>query len=273
MGKSLEQSLLALLLMAGGVLLLLNNIGVLDSEISTLWHWFYPAAFVLYGLKMIADSLLRARRRRRFNLDWYWGVALALLGTLLLFGRLELIDFSLGMVGQMWPLVVVYIGLSIFLDDDDVHWGRWDCDDWEFGMDEGEPGDTTSRKRCSYGIGGKRVSVGQMKRNRENWSAESMDLRSAIGEYELDFTRAYIPEEDISVRMTGWVGDVKILIPKDVEFAVKVRALVGDFYVAGHSEDGFNRSLSYKTPGYDDAERKLTFQIYYRIMDLRIDHV
>ncbi|MCW3490597.1 cell wall-active antibiotics response protein LiaF [Dethiobacter alkaliphilus] len=275
MGKSFGQSLLALLLIAGGVLLLLVNIGVLDAGISTVWQWFYPSALVLYGFYLIIESVQRMARRRRFNLDWYWGLALALLGGLLLSARFEIIDFSLGRIWQMWPLLVVYAGLTIFFDDDDEgDWCGWECEDHECWSCDGkaENGEGDTKKR-SYHFGKKRVSVGQMKRTRENWSAEPVDLRSAIGEYEFDFTRAFIPEEEIPVRMSGWVGDVKMLIPRDVEFAVKVRATVGDVYVAGRSQEGFNPSLHYKTPGYDDAVRKLTIEIGYKILDLRIDQV
>lgn len=269
MKRSIYQSMYALLIMASGTLLLLHNINVIDIGANDLWHLLYPAVFIIYGLKVVTDSLVWMRKRKRFNLDWFWGASLVLLGVFLILGRIDMITFHIGMVWRLWPLVLVYIGLTTLFSNDrgiHIHW----CDECE--------GEKTSCWTCGSEADEntnwhKHISVGKFRRNQANWSAEAMDLTNSIGEYELDFTRAFIPDENVPITMKGWVGDVKILIPKDVEFSLRARAVVGDVYVAGQSQEGFNPSLRYKTPGYDEATRKLTIDIFYRILDLRVDHV
>lgn len=259
MSSKLFRSFVALLLIAVGVALLLGNLGVFDAEIRAVWNLFFPTVFLLYGLKLMVDSAVRMKKRGRFNLRWFWGGTLALLGALLLLGRFEMINFHLGMAWRLWPLVVVHIGLATMFGNDD--WHAWE-DEW-----------SGNCAGCGEGTWKKQISVGKVSRSQANWSAEAMDVQHGIGDLDLDFTRAFIPEENIPVRLNGWIGDVNILVPKDVEFAVTAKSLLGDLHVAGQTREGVSPALTFKTPGYDEATRKLTFDIFYRILDLRIDQV
>ncbi|MCR3921923.1 MAG: cell wall-active antibiotics response protein LiaF, partial [Firmicutes bacterium] len=175
----------------------------------------------------------------------------------------EVITFELWMIWRLWPLLVVYVGLTtLFPNKSRRHDNQWHHHWDEHGQEEQE-----------FRTGPFHVQVGKIKRRHANWSAEPTELRNAIGEYDFDYTKAFIPEEEIPVKLSGWIGDIKILVPRDVEFAAKARALVGDIYIAGQNKDGISLALTYKTPGYDEAVRKLTFDIDYRILDLRIDYV
>ncbi|MDW7683696.1 MAG: cell wall-active antibiotics response protein LiaF [Bacillota bacterium] len=264
MRKSFFQMLLALAIIVTGVALLLYNIGILDLDASLLWRYAYSVLFILFGIKAVADSLEQAKRAGYGNISWFWGVILILAGSLLFLGALGYINFTLRMLWRLWPLLLVYLGIALFAGSGRIHVHLHD-------------GDDTHRRSSWTDEDGKekefRFSAGKIKRNQANWSAEAMDVWNAIGEYDLDYTRAYISETEIPVKLAGWIGDVRILVPRDVEFRISVKSLIGDVRVAGQSREGIGTSLSYKTPGYDNAERKLSFEIDYRILDLRIDSV
>ena len=268
MRKSMFQLVFALLVIGFGVLLLLHNLNLVDLELDVVWGYVYPSLFILLGLKGVIDSYLKSKRGYR-NFGWFWGLSLALFGGLLILNQLGILAFSsFGMVWRLfWPLILVYIGLVTFFgggkSQEHWHdqWHHWDGQ-WCHGCKGDEHGNKESR-----------FSVGTMKRSQANWSAEPMDVWNAIGEYDLDFTRAFIPEKEVPIKISGWIGDVRILVPRDVEFSVNVKAVVGDVKVAGQTRDGFNPTLSFKTPGFDKAERKLQFTIDFRILDLRIDPV
>jgi lia operon protein LiaF len=264
MKRSWTQTIFALLIITAGILLLLENLNLLNLAPYNVWRLFFPGVLMAFGLKAVLDSLRRMRRRKRFNLGWYWGVTLLLLGGMLALGHLDVITFTPGMVWRLWPLLLVYIGLEAVTGGSRDH-GDCHCDgDSCFHCDD---------ETHSWNFGRHHFSVGQMKHGGPNWSAEPLELRNSIGDYHLDYTRAFIPEDNIPVRLNGWIGDVKILIPREVDFSVDARAVVGDIYIAGQSREGFSPGLRYQTPGYDEAVRKLTFTIDYRILDLRIDHV
>ena len=92
-------------------------------------------------------------------------------------------------------------------------------------------------------------------------------------DYRFDFSKAHIPEGETPIELVGWIGDIKILVPLEVEFAVRARGVIGDIYVAGQERDGIQPNVEYRTQGFDEASRRLTFLVDYRIIDLRIDRV
>ena len=100
-----------------------------------------------------------------------------------------------------------------------------------------------------------------------------MDIWQGVGDYHFDFSRAFIPEKETLIKLSGWVGDIDILLPGDVAFKVDAEANVGDINVLGHKQDGINPYVHYKSPDYDQAVRKLAFEFDFKVLDLKIEWV
>lgn len=259
------QFVLALLIMTAGVALLLVNLGFWESgSLGAIWHLFYPAVFIAYGLRVTADSFLVMVKGRGFHADWLWGLTITAVGILLILGRFGLFEFTLGMVLRFWPVILVYAGLSLLFSQNvrskpvTIH----------FEVDKG--GEDSAKRHQSASSG---ITAESGRYRGPNWSVEPIHLNSAVVDYEFDFTWASIPEGETPITMSGWVGDLRILIPKDVAFTVNASAVAGDLHIGDQTRQGINPSIRYKTPGYDQAERRLSFDIHYRAVDLRIDRV
>lgn len=91
------------LLVIAGVLLLLNNIGVIQGSLAELFNTYWPAILILAGL----NALYR-------NDGWTWPLALLGLGTILLLGNLNLLPTdAAALLLKTWPILLVAIGLDI----------------------------------------------------------------------------------------------------------------------------------------------------------------
>ncbi len=236
-GQSIGKLIAAFTLIGLGVLLLLVNIGILTMEVKELIVFFYPVILIAIGLRALVRVI------RKSGGSWFWGLLFLFLGILLMLDRFEVITFTLGMVWKLWPLLLVYLGIKLFFNKD--------------GEDAKASG----------------FPIGDIKYDSPNWSVEPMNLWNAIGDYHLDFTKGFLPEKEIPIKISGWVGDVKILIPEELEFAVDAQIKAGSIQVLGQSTDGVNRDYNFKTAGYEEAARKLTFRIKLKAGDIRIDRV
>jgi lia operon protein LiaF len=94
-----------------------------------------------------------------------------------------------------------------------------------------------------------------------------------IGDYFIDFSKAFIPEKETQVIVRGWIGDVKMIIPENVPVMIQSTINVGDIRIFDQKTGDINRSLHYKSPGYDEASRKLKIAVQVKIGSIRIDKV
>lgn len=249
--------LFAVCLVGLGVLLLLVNTGIISMEITEAIVFFYPFLLVVLGVVWLVESLIPHSRRGHL----FWGVLFIVLGGLLVADRLEMITFTLDMVWKLWPLVLVYIGFRMLTG----HGIRV-----MINTDKKEGHTHTHKHKQGRSFG--RI-VSEVSYKDENWTVEPIDRWSGVGDIDFDFTKAFIPDKETKIRLFGWVGDIKILIPEDVEFSVEANANVGDIHIGDYGEEGLLKEFYYTTNGYGEAVRKLAFDFDFRVLDLRVDRV
>ncbi len=280
MSKIFFNTVMAFLLVGAGVFLLLINLGVLPLSMLEIWEYFYPLVFITLGIKWIMEGFAKHRRRgnnRPFG--WFWGLTFLTAGVLLLLNKAEVMDFSLRMAWQLWPLLLIYLGINILSGriskvrleiGEDAHKNSWN-DSRERDNADGTFRGTRHRSQDCR-TGGQNI-VKSIKYDQPNWTVEPLDLWQGVGDYHFDFSRAFIPEEDTLIKLSGWVGDIDILLPGDVAFSLVARCSVGDFDILGKTQEGISPYINYKSADYDDAKRKLTFEFDFKVLDLHIDRV
>lgn len=252
MKNNVLRNFIALVLIGLGTLLVLDNIGVLNTDIQELWHYVYSTFFIIFGLTLIG------RYFKYGGLNWIFGSFSIIFGTLLLLGRLEIISFYFADIIKLWPLLIIYFGFSIF-------------------------GKTNKRKKSKAHIfndketdgkkNGKRFAVGNFEFKQPNWKVKPMNLLSAAGDYYFDFSKGFIPDEEIPIKIDSWAGDVQMILSKNLEFRVEASVKAGDINVVGQGLEGVNRNLSYESPGYNLATQKLDLFIVLKAGSIRIDQV
>lgn len=245
------RSITALLFIFLGIVLILENFGVKLFGMYSIWSLVLPLIIIFLGLQMVFDRL-----KRRYG-SWMFGSFLIIYGLLLILNYFNVINFVYRDILKLWPLLIIYIGLTIIRKPK-----------------------RRKRKFISYGKGShtkkhqwKNFSIGDHEFKEPNWKVEPMDLSGLAGDYYLDFTKAFIPEEEIPISIHSLAGDVRILVPESVEFRAEATVKAGDIDIVGNTGDGINRHVFYETPGYEFATKKLDIYVDLKAGSVRIDSV
>ncbi|WP_407271637.1 cell wall-active antibiotics response protein LiaF [Radiobacillus sp. PE A8.2] len=250
------RNIAAIVVILLGVTLVLANVGVVTWEINDAWLYIYPTFFVLLGLKLIWDAITG-----RWGL--WAGLFLLIFGGLLLMDRFDILVFGFWDVYKLWPLLIVYVGFSIFSTSTNKK-NRKKNPKFQFIYDS-DGAKTYPNKQ--------KFAIGDHKFNSPNWKVEPMDLWNAVGDYHIDFTKAFIPDKEIPIKIQGWAGDIRILMPENVDFRVEAHVKAGDIAVFGERVDGINREIFYETRDYETATRKLNIYLSLKAGDIRVDKV
>ncbi|WLD92512.1 cell wall-active antibiotics response protein LiaF [Alkalihalobacillus sp. AL-G] len=249
--RSGGQFVFAVIFVLVGIMLLLVNLGIISVEINEAIYFLFPFVIAILGLKLLIESIFSKSRRG----SWFWGLILTALGSLLIVDRFGYIDFDIQDIWKLWPILIVYIGLKML-------WGRG----------------SIHFKHEKWGKAkGKRSNVGNLvtdvSMKDDNWQVEPIEEWNGVADYDFDFTKAFIPDKDTPINLSGWVGDIKIFIPEDVEFAVTSNTKVGSIKIGNYKKDGMMKNSTYKSEGYESATRKITFDFSFKVLDLRINRV
>ncbi|WP_245855751.1 cell wall-active antibiotics response protein LiaF [Bacillus oleivorans] len=116
----------------------------------------------------------------------------------------------------------------------------------------------------------KTFGVSHMAMKEPNWELTPLNLKSTVGDYYFDFSKAYIPDAEIDITIKTWVGDIKMIVPDDIPIKVDTKMTFGDVKVMGNYWGG---NCSYTSTNYDDATRKLNIKIKSWVGDVRIERV
>ncbi|QHS21619.1 cell wall-active antibiotics response protein [Virgibacillus sp. MSP4-1] len=252
--QSLVKVLLSFLLIAAGIFLILENIGIISVEISNIIAKNWPILLIVMGLKWFVDSF-----RDNKGGSWAFGSFLAIYASLVVLGNYGVLAFGFGDIWALWPLLLIYIGLHfLFFTKRKDKKGNG----VKFTIDS-DRGNTKN----SHSF------VGSHNFNEENWTVEPLEMWSGVGDYYFDFTKAYIPNRDTPITIKGWVGDVRMLMPEDVALRIDATASVGDIKVLEKEANGVSKNLVYQSPDYEEAVQRLTIHLHLQVGDIRIDRV
>ncbi|WP_231514807.1 cell wall-active antibiotics response protein LiaF [Oceanobacillus salinisoli] len=243
---------IAILFIVIGTILVLTNVGAIEFEfnISMAWHLIYPMLFVAIGLKWWIDHL------RRKGGSWVFGSFFIIFGLLLLLDRFGIIHFTFWDVFKLWPLLIVYIGFMLIKKPN-------------MNMEDVDESDRRKKKTYNHSF----FSIGDHHFSEPNWKVQPMNFRTFAGDLYFDFSKAYIPEKEIPITIHCFAGDVNIVIPENIEFQVNASVKAGEIEVLGQTSDGIYRSMIYSTTDYEQAVRKIDFQIHLKAGSIRIAQV
>ncbi|MFS0561884.1 cell wall-active antibiotics response protein LiaF [Terribacillus sp. 179-K 1B1 HS] len=257
--KRMWSNLFAIAIIVIGLVLVLSNIGVIEWNYSESWHYLYPVFIVLLGLKALIDFF-------RGDGGFWFGIFCLLFGGLLVLDRFEILTFEFSDVFKLWPLLIIFMGVSL------LRFGKKGKKrkaavniEWN-----------DSRQKEKYTKEYKKYqnyAVGEHRFDSEGWTVEPTQVKNAVGEYYVDFTKAFIPNEEIPFHLKGWAGEVRIILPDNLEFRLEALIKAGEINVFGETSEGINRRMYYETPGYADATRKLDIYIDYKAGQIRVDRI
>ena len=115
--------------------------------------------------------------------------------------------------------------------------------------------------------------IGNLYLTAPRWELTDMNIWHAIGEVKIDLSRALIHETETVLIINGWIGDIDIYVPYDLEVAISANINIGDIDMFGNKEGGFNRSISIETNNYRDAAKRVRVIISLIVGDVDIMYV
>src|SRR5690625_3835975 len=129
------------------------------------------------------------------------GSLLLILGLLLYLGQLPTIDFSFICkdMFKLWPLLIVYIGFSL-IDFGRRRRGR---------VKEYKNGKENYKKWAKNWRG---FTIGNESFSEPNWHVKPINISNAVGDHYFDFTKAFIPDEEIPITVNSLEGEVGMAI-------------------------------------------------------------
>lgn len=262
MKKGFMNILLALLFIVIGLILVLQNFGVVDNALEFSWMAILSALLVIIGLKLWVDAIIGKGG------SWIVGSFLSIFGALVLLGKMDMIAFQLTDILKLWPLLFIYIGLGMFLGKKRKHKVEISYENGEELLEDEKAPESkphNSKKQAFV--------VGDQKYNSENWKVEPLDIKNAVGDYHFDFTKAFIPDRDTPITIKGWAGDIKMIMPEYLEFRVEASMMAGEINILDQTAEGINRKLTFETENYAHTSRRLTIKLDVKAGDIRINRV
>lgn len=201
---SIVRALTGILIVVAAVVLLLNNTGVLDLD--TFVKTWWPLAIVLAGVLVFANN----------TRSWIVASFLVALGGLYQLKVLEIVDFTPWMV--IWPLVLLFIGLSLVFRNSSVS----------------DKTSAAEKEEVTAILAGATATSTSKKFVRA-------DLTAIMGGAKLDLREANI-QDGATLNVFSFWGGVEIILPTNVV----VRNQLSN--VLGGTEDKSKQVASAKAP-------------------------
>lgn len=250
-----------------GIILLLLNIGVISLEIKAFFVMFYPFILLGYGLLTLTNSILKKGQ------SFLWPFFIIVFSMLLVLDRLNIFTFYFTDAWKLWPLIMIYLGFYMMFRKNKIKvhmktdFPVETLDLTEEDIESDALSHSSSLKRI------KGISMGDVNFKKQNWAVEPIDLYNMAGDYFIDFSKGFIPEKETPIKVRGWIGDVKMLIPEGIPVIIRAAVNVGDVRVFDCSPNQVRHAVQYKSDNYDKSTRKLNISIDLKIGSIRIDKV
>ncbi|MCQ2008740.1 MAG: cell wall-active antibiotics response protein LiaF [Sporolactobacillus sp.] len=271
---SFGKLLAALAVVLLGVYWLLDSLNLISQGMMPMFSAYLPFLVMIFGALLLIVPLFD-RKRPHF----FWGFFFLIYGGLLYADQSGFIVFKWTDFWKLWPYLIIYCGLGMLFGKNFItvsvtgehkkhrkgHHNHHVDFSWDHEDKDGEASSKNARDSYTF--------VNDATFKHDNWMVKPMNERVRIGDYTFDFTKAFIPEETIPITLSGWVGNIRITLPDDLAYRIHLRAKVGDAKIGKNKQSGVLRNVSYQTPNYDEATRKLDFNFDFQVIDLSIAQV
>lgn len=94
-----------------------------------------------------------------------------------------------------------------------------------------------------------------------------------VGDIDLDLTHTDISSGETTIRVYGFVGDVKLRAPQDVGVSVSSTSFITDANLWREKRDHFLTPVHRVSEGYQTAERKVKLEVMFFVVNLRVGQI
>lgn len=119
----------------------------------------------------------------------------------------------------------------------------------------------------------RRSLIGEYHLLNQRFELEDLTISHGIGDVKIDLTKAIISEGETVIVINGWIGDIDIYVPYDLDVAVHANVTIGDLEVLGDRQSGISRSLMTKTETYTTSSKKVKLVLSLLIGDIDVRYL
>jgi len=103
-----------------------------------------------------------------------------------------------------------------------------------------------------------------------NVDMQSLEISTVFGDIEVKLHGGRLAKGLNRMVISGFIGDVRILVPQDMSVFAQCSNFIGDVELLGNRASGFGNNIDGQTDNYDQAESKLYIATNSFIGDVRI---
>lgn len=242
------------------------------------------------------------------NRTIFFGLALIVFGMLFLSRSLNIFYFSIGeMISMLIPVAFIFMGLWLILrrkgKPRPQQWqppepppaasawsgsqagattsGQTSATPGTFGPAESAagPGPEESKhegvrvsEMPNYGSTGKLKYdkfIGDMFIDCANINLQNIEVGIFVGDIEIKLHGGSLAPGLNRMVISGFVGDVRILVPREMAVYIQASNFIGDIELMGRNTSGFGNNLDAQTANYQAAESKLYIASNQFVGDVR----
>lgn len=101
-----------------------------------------------------------------------------------------------------------------------------------------------------------------------------INIQAGVGDTVIDFSYTVFPNEEAVIFIRNIIGNVRILVPYDIEVSIHHSVIVGSTAIFDfHELRMFNKVLHIKTLGYEKAEQKIKIFTSLIVGNLEVDRI
>ena len=191
------------------------------------------------------------------------GLGIILIGTLIIIAGALLLSNSLGYTSIDVPAVIgSVIGIGVIIGGLLLIWS------YRHRLPK-----ATELQRVPDRVMRRWRILGDMDIGGEKWELEDMELESWLGDVRLDLTQVHLGQGERAIRLFHLIGDVDIFVPRALPMAVEVNSVIGKISLPGKKADGFFRWLSFTSPDYQSADKRVSVRVRSIIGDVNVCQV
>ncbi len=260
-----------------GLVYLMSALGLMTLKIGQMISTYWPIIIVVVGLYKLLIALFQKLHIKRKFSRIYFAVSLIIIGSALLENRLNLfLDQSIGILSLGFALLILYIGIMmVFFKTTNI----------EFIIDNGSSKFSTNEKGArAKGIQRDGFSfLGEIRLGDTPWALEDSQYSLGIGELYVDLSKALIPDGTTYLDLSGWIGEIAIIVPEDLDIEVNASVRVGNVDLFGEEKEfsrhtkyrssrmGSKNTIYYKSDEYDQATKKVHINASVNIGEISIN--
>jgi lia operon protein LiaF len=112
--------------------------------------------------------------------------------------------------------------------------------------------------------------LGDMYIDCEGYNLNNIEISMGLGDLDVKVSGGILANGLNRMIISGFIGDMRIFIPKDFSYFAHCSNFVGDVIIGDKRASGFGNTVEHHTPDYDKADSKLYIAANSFIGDIKI---